>query len=107
MTNSHRDSSKDPLLYCKRYKAHEAYLEDSNFKGNITEEIAKRLGISVQQAYRYNQFNRIISPVWDLVQDGTVAMTSVLGMSNYDKHDQEDILNILQDSIKRGEKLTT
>ncbi|MCL2320886.1 MAG: ParB/RepB/Spo0J family partition protein [Oscillospiraceae bacterium] len=105
LSNSYRDSSKDPLLYCKRYKAHEAYLEDSSFKGNIREEIAKRLGISVRQANRYNRFNKIISPVWDLVRDGVVGMSSVLEMANFDKDEQEAIFNILLGCIKRGEDL--
>lgn len=106
LSNSYRDSSKDPLLYCKRYKAHEAYLKEMGFKGSLKEEIAKRLGISSRQAERYNQFNKIISPVWDLVRDGTVGMSNVLGMSVYGNVDQKGILDILTNCIENGDKLT-
>jgi len=106
LSNSHRDSSKDPLLFCKRYRVHEAYLEESNFKGSKREEIAKRFGISAKQVDRYNQFNHVISPVWDMVRDGTVGMSSVVGMAAFGKIEQNAILNILLDCIKHGDKLT-
>lgn len=94
LANSQRDSSKDPLLYAKRYKMHEAYLTESGFNGNKREEIAKRLGISIPQADRYNYFNKIISPVWDLVKNESVGMSSVLGMSTFSIEDQNEVYQI-------------
>lgn len=106
LANAQRDSSKDPLLYCKRYKMHEEYLRDSKFKGSIREEIARRLGISTQQADRYNQFNKVILSVWDLVRSEKVGMSSVLGMATLDSEQQEKVLEILLEADKQGVTLT-
>jgi len=91
LANSHRDSSKDPLLYCKRYKMHEAYLSAAGFKGGKVEEIAKRLGISAPQAERYKRFNSVIAPVWELVRKESVGMSSVLPMASLPEGDQEAV----------------
>lgn len=106
LANSQRDSSKDPLLYCKRYKMHEEYLKESGFKGSVREEIAKRLGISTQQADRYNQFNKVILPVWDMVREDKVGMSSVLPMVQYTTEQQEEIVAIFEDCLVNGENLT-
>lgn len=106
LANSQRDSSKDPLLYCKRYKMHEEYLKESGFKGSVREEIAKRLGISTQQADRYNQFNKVILPVWDMVREDKVGMSSVLPMAQYTTEQQEEIVAIFEDCLVNGENLT-
>ena len=95
LSNSQRDSAKDPLLFVKRYKMHEEYLKESGFSGSIREEVAKRLGISVQQADRYKQFNKIILPVWDLVRNEEVGMSSVLPMSSHAPEEQAEIYNII------------
>lgn len=106
LANNHRDTAKDPLLYCKRYKMHEEYLKESDFKGSVREEIAKRLGISSQQADRYNQFNKIILPVWDMVRDEVVGMSSVLPMATHTAEEQAEILKIFEEYIAQGGKLT-
>jgi len=106
LANSQRDSSKDPLLYCNRYKMHEQHLKTINFQGSVRDEIAKRLGISVRQADRYNQMNKIISPVWDLVRDELVGMSSVLPMAELAHDDQHEIYEILQINIDKGIELT-
>ncbi len=106
MANSQRDSAKDPLLYCKRYKMHEQYLAETNFSGDIRREIAKRLGVSVQQADRYKTFTKIILPVWDMVRAETVGMSSVLPMASHSPEEQEEILLILKDCITQGKELT-
>ena len=106
LANSHRDSSKDLLLYCKRYKLHEQHLKSVKFQGSVREEIAKRLGISVQQADRYNQMNKIIAPVWDLVRDDAVGMSSVLPMAVLTLGEQQEILEILKAASDSGIELT-
>ena len=106
LANSQRDSSKDPLLFCKRYKMHEEYLNSINFKGSYREEVAKRLGISVSQAARYKQMTKIIVPVWDMVRDGVVSMTSILPVSELEPKEQEQIYNVLQRYISEGMKIT-
>lgn len=104
--NSQRDSSKDPLLFCKRYKMHEEYLKEAGFTGKIREEVAKRLGISVPQADRYNSMNKIILPVWDMVREETVGMSSVLPMASHRPEEQEEIYKIMQEALKKGATLT-
>lgn len=106
LANSQRDSAKDPLLFCKRYKMHEECLKEAGFKGNVREEIAKRLGLSVQQADRYNQMNKIILPVWDMVRDEIVGMSSVLPMSKFFPEHQEEIVDIFNQCIEAGERLS-
>lgn len=104
--NSQRDSAKDPLLFCKRYKMHEDYLIESGFKGALREEVASRLGISTQQADRYKSFNKIILPVWDMVRDETVGMSSVLPMAKHTIEEQEEILTILKEALEDKQNLT-
>lgn len=106
LANSQRDSTKDPLLFCKRYKMHEEYLREGDFKGSVREEIAKRLGISSQQADRYNQFNKIILSVWDMVRDDAVGMSSVLPMATHSLEEQEEILTLLNECVAQGGRLT-
>ena len=93
--NSHRDSSKDPLLYCNRYKMHEEYLLESGFTGSFREEIANRLGISTQQADRYNQFSKLITPFWDMVRSGDVGMSNILPIATHSLDEQEELYFLL------------
>ena len=106
LANSQRDSIKDPLLYSKRYELHEQHLKSIEFQGSIREEVAKRLGISVQQADRYNQMNKIILPVWDLVRENIIGMSSVLPMAVLTYEEQLDIFEIFKKSADDGIELT-
>lgn len=107
-SNAQRDSAKDPLLFAKRYKMHEEYLRESGFKGSMREEIAKRLGLKPAQADRYNQFNKVIFPIWDMVREGTVGMSSVTdsGLYTHEAEDQEGILQIMNECLANGNELT-
>lgn len=106
MANAQRDSAKDPCLFCGRYKLHEEYLESIGFKGSKREEIAKRLGISAQQADRYNNMNKIILPVWDMVRAETVGISSVQPMAKHTKEEQLIIYNIMQSAVDKGVNLS-
>lgn len=106
LANSQRDSAKDPLLFCKRYKMHEEYLNESGFKGKKREEIAKRLGISVQQADRYKKFNDVIISVWEMVSNGIVGMSSVLPMATHSVEEQEEIYLLLKEYYDKNSNLT-
>ena len=106
MSNSQRDSAKDPFLFSKRYKMHEQYLKDIGFKGSKREEIAKRLGLSIQQADRYNTMNKIILPVWDMVRAEIVGMSSVQSMATCSPDEQEEIVRMMQEALNAGKTLT-
>ena len=106
LANSQRDSAKDPLLFCKRYKMHEEYLKSINFTGKMRDEIAKRLGISVPQADRYNAINKVIIQVWDMIRDEVVGMSSVLPMASHAPEEQIEIYNIMQEALQMGVNLT-
>lgn len=106
MANAQRDSAKDPCLFCARYKLHEEYLESIGFKGSKREEIAKRLGISAQQADRYNNMNKIILPVWDMVRAEIVGISSVQPMAKHTKEEQLVICNIMQSAVDKGVNLS-
>lgn len=99
MENSQRNTDRDPLLYCKRYKMHEAYLKENGFKGSVREEIARRLGISVQQADRYNKFNKVIMPIWDLVSNGSLTMSGVQGMSTLEVEEQQLLYELFMEIL--------
>lgn len=106
MANAQRDSAKDPCLFCARYKLHEEYLESIGFKGSKREEIAKRLGISAQQADRYNNMNKIILPIWDMVRAEIVGISSVQPMAKHTKEEQLVIYNIMQSAVDKGVNLS-
>jgi len=106
LANLHRDSSRDPLLIPKRYKMHEAYLEYSGFNGNMREEIAKRLGLSVTQADRHNYFNKIITPVWELVRNENVGMSSCLPMATLPVEDQNAVYQIFLKYLEKNSRIS-
>jgi stage 0 sporulation protein J len=106
LSNAQRDSAKDPFLFSKRYKLHEQYLMESGFKGKVREEVAKRLGLSVQQADRYNMMNKIILPVWDMVKEEKVGMSSVQPMASHSIEEQKEILVIMEEALRSGMTLT-
>lgn len=106
MANAQRDSAKDPLLFSVRYKMHEDYLKRVGFKGSFREEIAERLGISVQQADRYNAMNKIILPVWDMVRAEIVGMSSVQPMAKHSEEEQGVIYNIMQEAMSKDVTLS-
>lgn len=106
LANSQRDSARDPLLFCKRYKMHEQYLKESGFTGKIREEVAKRLGISVQHADRFNTMNRVILTVWDMVRAEQVGMSAVLPLASHTEDEQKEIVSIMQDAQKQNITLT-
>jgi len=107
-SNAQRDSAKDPLLFAKRYKMHEEYLREAGFKGSMREEIARRLGLKPAQADRYNQFNKVILPIWDMVREGTIGMSSVTdsGLYTHEPEEQEEILQIMQECLDNDNELT-
>jgi len=106
LANSQRDSAKDPLLFCKRYKQHSDYLKSIGFDGNFRDEIAKRLGISIRHADRFNAMNKVISPVWEMIQNETVGMSSVLPMASHSEEEQFAIYYLLQDALNNDITLT-
>ena len=107
LVNSYRDSGKDPLLLCKRYKNHEEYLKSIGTDSNkMREEVAKRLGLSIPQADRYNTMNKVILPVWDMVSREIVGMSSVLPMAKHTPEEQQVIYEIMQEAIKANVDLT-
>jgi hypothetical protein len=106
LANSHRDSAKDPLLFCRRYKLHEEFLKGVGFEGSLRQEIARRLGVSVPQADRYNQMNKIITPFWDWVRDDTAGLSSVLPLAALDENEQREAYEYLKNLRAEGVTLT-
>jgi len=104
--NNQRDSSRDPFLFCALYKKHEDYLDSIGFTGNKRQEIAKRLDLSLAQADRYNTLHKVIEPVWLLIKDDIVGLSSVMPMASHDETQQYEILAILQQCLAAGGALT-
>lgn len=107
-SNAQRDSAKDPLLFAKRYKMHEEYLKETGFKGSLREEIASRLGLKPAQADRYNNMNKVILPLWDMVRDGAVGMSSLTdsGLYTHTPEEQTEILQMMNECLDNGNELT-
>lgn len=107
-SNAQRDSAKDPLLLARRYKMHEEYLKESGFKGSMAEEIARRLGLQKAQADRYKAMNRVILPVWDMVREGKIGMSSITdsGFYTHTPTEQTEILMIFEECIGNAVELT-
>jgi hypothetical protein len=106
MANSHRDSAKDPLLISKRYKKHADYLNAIAFEGNIREEVAKRLGISVQQADRYNAYDKVIDLIKGMVNKDIVGMSSVMPIAPLSDADQLIIYDMMNECVDARVGLT-
>lgn len=64
------------------------------------------MGLSVQQADRYNTMNKIILPVWDMVRAETVGMSSVQPMASHSEEEQKEIFVIMEEALKKGVTLT-
>lgn len=106
LANSHRDSTRDPLLYAYRYKLHEEYLKSSGFAGNIRQEVPKRLGLSLAQADRYNALNKIIRPVWELIREDKVGINSVQPLAPMGLEDQTKAYTIMVQALEDDVELT-
>jgi len=102
LANSHRDSSKDPLLIAKRYRENKKYLEEQGQTYNFRDEIAKRLNLSPKQADRYNRLLDVIPEVWGLIKSNIVGMSSIIKMSSYKEDEQHEILDMLMDCYNKG-----
>jgi len=50
--------------------------------------------------------NRVIAPVWDMVRDDLVGMSSVLPLATFSELEQAEILTILNDCIANDRTLT-
>ncbi len=71
-----KDSVNGPLLLVKRYAEHEKYLNDIGFNGNIRDEIARYLGVSIQQADRYKSLGKCIPEVQALVAEDKLGLST-------------------------------
>ena len=100
MANSQRDSSKDPLLLVKRYGEHEKYLKEIGFNGNIRDEIASRLGVSIQQADRYKALGKCIPEILALVSDEKIGLSTATYIAPLDVEEQKRFYPLLLDSLE-------
>jgi len=105
-SNSTRDSSKDPLLYLRRYKALESFYKTIGFKGNSRDEIALRLGLSIAQADRYKALGKIIEPILGLLQNEVVGMSSIQPVASLKKDEQSIVFNMMKECLDSGGELT-
>lgn len=104
--NQHRDSDSDPLLLARRYKMHKAQLESEGFKGSKRNEIARRMNLSAAQADRYEALNNIIEPVWVMISEGKIGVSSVQKMASHNMHEQTEMYDMLNECLEAGYKLT-
>lgn len=109
LANNHRDSGKgDPLLLAKRALKHKAYLESISFKGSMRDEIAVRMGITTAQVDRYLYMHKAIPEFWDMVQEGSVGLSSITdsGLYRHTPDEQMEIFKIVQDCMADGNDMT-
>ena len=106
MANAQRDSAKDPLLFVKRYKEHEKLLTRQGFEGNMREEIANRLGLSVKQADRYKALGKLIPEIQNKIVEEVIGSSSAMPIAPLSESDQKKFNKILDDAISDGANLT-
>lgn len=106
LLNSYRDSEKDPLLFMRRCKATEAYLNRIGFDGSIRTEIARRLGLSAQQTDRYLALSKVITPVHELIRKELVGVSSVVPLATHTPEEQAEIYDIMTVASGIGVELT-
>ena len=104
--NISRNIERDPLLFAVRYRQYEELLDMKKYKGSRREEIARRLGISVKQADKYNTFNRIINAAWELVRAG-VPMEPLCTLATEEEEVQKNICKLLTSALDVNEKLNS
>jgi len=105
-SNSTRDSSRDPLLYLRRYKALESFYKSIGFKGNSRDKIAARLGLSIAQADRYKALGKIIEPILGFLQNDIVGMSSIQPIASLKKAEQSVVFDMMKECIDSGQELT-
>jgi len=104
--NNTRDSDSDPLLLARRYKLHEALLRSEGVSVGIRKAIADRMGLSPQQADRYDAMNRVIESVWDMVSNGEVGLSSVVPLAVHTPEEQAEIFVMMRECEESGARLT-
>lgn len=87
---------------------HEEYLKEIGFKGSKREEIARRMNLRVAQADRYNQLNKVIFPLLDMVDKEVIGISHVTdsGLYTHAPEEQEEILQIINECLDNGVELT-
>lgn len=106
MANSHRDSSKDPLLLARRYKRHKALLVAQGVR-DFRKQLAERMGISVATASRLEAMSQIIPSVWEYVEADIVGMSSVVGMNQFTEEEQTEIFKIMSECSNANSYVST
>ena len=84
----------------QKYKQIYSHLETSDFSGNLRKEAAKRMGMSVSQADRYKDFNKLIPEIQNLMRDYGVGMSNLLKISSHMHSEQREIYDIILDARK-------
>ena len=90
----------------REYKREYELLQASGFAGNLREEVARRLGMSVPQGDRYAAFGDLLPDVQNLVRDYDVGMSSLQPICSYSAEEQSEIYDILITAQNHGVRLT-
>lgn len=90
----------------KQYEKLSLQLEETDFVGNKREEIAKRLGLSVQQADRYKAFFKLIPEIQNLFYKQQAGMSSLLKIAPLSFYEQKEIFDILSNALQNNLSLT-
>lgn len=90
----------------REYKREYELLQVSSFAGNLREEVAKRLRMSVPQGDRYAAFWKLIPDVQNMVRDYNVGISNLQPIAPHPEEEQREIYDILVTAYNNGVKLT-
>lgn len=76
--------------------------EDEGFEGDIKERLAEDFKTTVSTIYRWLAMQRVIKPVWNMVDDGFISFSTVQPMAKLEEDEQNAIYNIMQEAIGSG-----
>lgn len=88
----------DILENARKYREIHQRLQETGFCGNLREEIAQRMGMSVPNADRYGTFGRLIPLVQNMVRNCDVGMSSLLILAQHSHSEQQELYDILMEA---------
>lgn len=105
-SNAHRETTI--WVLANRAAMHSVYLKKANFKGNVSEEIGKRMNLKRASVDRYLALNKIIEVFRTLEEDEKIGMSALTdsGLYTHTAEEQKEIYEIVVEAINGGVDIT-
>lgn len=93
---------QDVYKRAREYREIYSDLLKKGFVGNLREETAKRMGMSVPQADRYAQFQRMIPAVQNLIRDYGAGLSNLQILVSHSDAEQQELCDLLLAAHNEG-----